>query len=71
MTTSRKCIPEIWDQKSEMAHGKSESIKELNMHLSVLKVKVFEARLLLIGDSKLVTAEAIKNLLTGKKKNQK
>jgi len=71
MATSRKCGPEIWDQKSEMAHGKSESIKELNMHLSVLKVKVFEARLLLIGDSKLVTAEAIKNLLTGQKEKPK
>jgi integrase len=71
MTTSRKCIPEIWDQKSERAFGKSESIKELNNHLSVLKLKIFEARLLLIRDNKLVTAESVKNLLKGEREKSK
>ena len=71
MTTSRKCDPEIWDQKAEKACGKSEYIKELNNHLSTLQVKVFEARLLLIGNNKHVTAEGIKNLLTGKVEKSK
>ena len=71
MTTSRKCDPELWDQKSERAYGKGEYIKELNNHLSTLKVKVFEARLLLIENNKLVTAESIKNMLIGKVEKSK
>lgn len=66
LTTSRKCDPELWDQKSERAYGKGEFIKELNNHLATLKVKVFEARLLLIENNKPVTAEGIKNMLIGK-----
>lgn len=65
MTTSRKCDPHLWNQKAEKAFGKTEQIKELNSHLIALQVKVFEARRLLIERSKKVTAEAIKNLLTG------
>jgi len=71
LTTSRKCDPGIWDQKSEKAYGKGEYIKELNNHLSTLKVKVFEARLLLIENNKLVTAEGIKNMLIGKVEKSK
>ncbi|KAA9040565.1 hypothetical protein FW778_00530 [Ginsengibacter hankyongi] len=44
LATSRKSDPELWDQKSEKAYGKGEYIKELNNHLSTLKVKIFEAR---------------------------
>ena len=66
MATSRKSDPKLWDQKSERANGKGEFIKELNNHLTTLKVKVFEARLSLIENNKPVTAESIKNLLTGK-----
>jgi Arm DNA-binding domain len=66
MTTSRNCDPEIWDQNAEKASGKSEYIKELNSHLSTLQVKVFEARVLLIGKNKHVAAEAIKNVLIEK-----
>jgi hypothetical protein len=51
--------------------GKSEYIKELNIHLSTLEVKVFEARLSLIANSKIVTAEGIKNLLPGKREKSK
>ncbi len=38
MTSSRKCDPEIWDQRAERARGKTECIKELNSHLSTLQV---------------------------------
>jgi site-specific recombinase XerD len=71
MATSRKCDPKIWDQKAEKACGRSEYIKELNNHLSTLQVKVFEARLLLIGNNKHVDVESIKNLLTGKVEKSK
>ena len=71
MTTSRKCNPEIWNQKAEKAFGKTEQVKELNSHLTTLQVKVFEARRLLIDNSKAVTAVAIKNLLTGRDEKSK
>lgn len=71
MTTSRKCDPKIWNQKAEKAFGKTEQIKELNGHLTVLQVKVFEARRLLIEGDKEVTAQAIKNLLIGKVEKSK
>jgi hypothetical protein len=71
LTTSRKCDPELWDQKSERAYGKGGYIKELNNHFSTLKVKVFEARLLLIENNTIVTAESIKNLLIGKVEKSK
>ena len=66
MTTSRHCDPKLREQRAEKAHGKGEFIKELNNHLATLKVKVFEARLLLIETNKSVTAEGIKNMLIGK-----
>lgn len=66
MTTSRKCDPKSWDQKAEKAIGKGEYIKELNQHLATLKVKVFEARISLIESNKPVTADSIRNILTGK-----
>jgi site-specific recombinase XerD len=71
MTTSRSCDRDLWDQKAGKACGKSEYIKELNIHLSTLQVKVFEARLSLIANNKIVTAEEIKNLLRGKSEKSK
>lgn len=65
MTTARHCDPQSWNQKAEKAFGKTEQVRELNDHLTALQVKAFEARRLLIESSKEITAEAIKNLLTG------
>lgn len=71
MTTSRQCDPQSWNQKAEKAFGKTERVKELNNHLTALQVKVFEARRLLIESNKDVTAETIKNLLTGQGEKSK
>ena len=65
MTTARHCDPQSWNQKAEKAFRKTEQVKELNNHLTALQAKAFEARRLLIESNKEVTAEAIKNLLTG------
>lgn len=65
MTTARHCDPQSWNRKAEKAFGKTAQVKELNNHLTALQVKAFEARRLLIENSKEITAEAIKNLLTG------
>lgn len=65
MTTSCKCDPQAWNQKAEKVFGKSEQIKTINNNLTALQVKAFEARRLLIEQNKDVTAEAVKNFLTG------
>ena len=71
MTTSRSCDPELWDQQSEKAKGKNESQVELNHHLSTLKLKVYQARLSLMERNKVISAEAIKDLLIGKPEKSK
>lgn len=63
---SRKCEAKAWDKKAEKVIGKSEEAKELNHHISTFRMKVFEARLQLIEQGKPVTADAIRNLLTGR-----
>lgn len=64
--TSRKCDPKIWNQAAGIALGKKEEIKELNSHLEILKLKVYEIRRNLIESNKSVSAEVLKNVLTGK-----
>ncbi len=71
MATSRKCDLNNWNSNAEKAIGKNEEIKELNNHLTTLRMKVFEARLVLIENNKKVTAEAIKNILTGHEEKSK
>ena len=63
---SRKCEAKTWDKKGERVTGKSEEVRELNHHISTFRMKVFEARLQLIEQSKHVSATAIKNLLIGR-----
>lgn len=71
LCTSRHCDPKTWNRSAEKSMGKSEASKELNNHLSLLKFKAFEARAFLIAHSKTVTAEAVKNKLTGKQEKAK
>ncbi|MBN8720084.1 MAG: site-specific integrase [Sediminibacterium magnilacihabitans] len=66
LCTSRKCKPTEWLEDLECSDGKSEVSKELNAHLGILKMKVFEGRRLLMENNKEVTAEALKNVLTGR-----
>lgn len=65
LSISRKCEGKSWDKRAEKVLGKSEEARELNHYISTYRMKVFEARLLLIEQNKPVTAPAIKNLLTG------
>jgi hypothetical protein len=65
ISTSRKWNPNYWNQEAERAIGKKEETKEFNNYLNTLQMKVYEARRLLIEGNKPVTAEGIKNLLTG------
>ena len=58
LCTSRKCELTSWDKRTGKVLGKNEAAKELNHYLSTCRMKVFEARLLLIEQSKTVTAVA-------------
>src|SRR5882724_5509559 len=60
--TARKCEPSAWLDDAECSNGKGEILKELNTHLSILKLKVFDGRRMLLENNKEVTAEALKNL---------
>lgn len=71
LCTSRKCELTSWDKRSEKSVGKNEAARELNHYLSTYRMKVFEARLLLIEQSKSVTAAAIKSLLTGREEKSR
>lgn len=71
LCTSRKCELTTWDKRSEKVLGKNEAAKELNHYISTYRMKVFEARLLLIEQTKPVTAAAIKSLLTGREEKSK
>ena len=64
--SARKSDPPSWLDDAECSNGKGEIRKELNTHLSILKLKVFDERRVLLKNNKEVTAEALKNLLTGK-----
>ncbi|RYZ30471.1 MAG: site-specific integrase [Chitinophagaceae bacterium] len=63
---SRKCEEKSWDRKAQKVIGKNEETRELNHHISTFRMKAFEARLQLIEQSKPVTANGIRNLLTGR-----
>lgn len=65
MTTARKCDPDCWNTETERATGKKEETRELNNYLNTYQMKVYEARRSLMEAGKPVTAETIKNLLTG------
>lgn len=66
ITTTRECDPKLWIPHLECSTGKSESQKELNEHLSILKLKVFDARRVLLENDREITAESIRNMLTGR-----
>jgi len=71
LSTSRKWEPKNWDKRAEKATGKNEESKELNYYINAFRMKVFEARLLLVEQNQPVSSQAIKNLLTGKEEKSK
>lgn len=71
LSISRKCEVKNWDKKAEKATGKTEEARELNHHLVIFRMKVFEARLQLIEQSRPVSAQTIKDLLTGQEEQSK
>ena len=66
LSTGKRCEPEKWNTTSERVIGAKEDVKVINAYLDTVKTKVHEAQRLLIEMGKLVTAEAIRNVLLGR-----
>lgn len=70
MSTKRFCDPEKWNAKANRAIGKKEDVRNLNAYLDVLQNKAYDARTHLIDRGKIVTALAIKNIISGEDQRQ-
>lgn len=66
LATGRVSEPERWNPSAGRMRGAKESVKGLNAYLNALQMKVFEAQRQLIEANEHVSAESIKNKLTGK-----
>lgn len=70
MSTKRFCDPERWNSKANRVIGNKEDVKTLNAYLDVLQNKAYDARTHLIDRGKIVTASAIKNIISGDDQRQ-
>lgn len=66
LATHQSCEPERWNSHAQRAKGTTEASRSLNALLDTLERKVHDARRTLIESETSITAEAIKNVLTGK-----
>jgi integrase len=66
LSTKMSWHPERWHQGSGRATGNREDARVLNHFLETLTAKVYEARTGLIHSGKTITAQGLKNLVTGK-----
>lgn len=66
ISTQRECNPAKWNKQSERVIGKKEEINRLNNHLDTLLSEVYVAEKQLSLSGEVITADAIRNKLTGK-----
>ncbi len=66
ISIKRQWIPGLWNTKTGRATEINEEANELNRYLDTISNKVNQIQRNLIDDSKPVTAENIKNILTGR-----
>jgi len=71
ISTGRQCDPDRWNANAGRVHGTNENVKLLNAYLDTLQTKVYEARLRLIEKNESINADALRNILKGKKDNSK
>jgi site-specific recombinase XerD len=65
VSLKRNWSPERWNANAGRAAGNKEDARSLNDYLSSLAAKIYQARVDLINQQKAVTAEKLKNTLTG------
>ena len=64
-STKRIWYQSRWDQNCGKAKGTKEDALKLNAYLDVLRMKVHDARNKLLQDDRLITAQTLKNFVTG------
>ena len=65
LSTKRKCEASKWNSHAGRAVGNKETIKELNNYLDVLENQVYQAKRYLIESNKEVSAQSVKDIITG------
>lgn len=65
LTTKRRCEPQRWNKYAQRVKGTNEQSKTLNAYLDTVERQVHEARKQLIEGHSPITAETLKNMLTG------
>lgn len=65
LSTKRKCDASKWNSHAGRAVGNKETIKELNNYLDVLENQVYQAKRKLIESNKEVSAQSVKDIMTG------
>lgn len=65
-TTNRNISPAVWDSRAERAKGTKETIRALNNHFDQLQSMLLNCHQQLIQERVQITAESLKNKLTGK-----
>lgn len=71
LSTKRRWYPSRWNAQIGRATGNKEDARALNNYLDTLTANVYEAKRKIIESGKTVTAEALKNLLTGKEEDKR
>jgi len=71
ISTKRKCTIDKWNSEAGKMAGKNLEAVDFNRYLDTLRQKVFEAKRKLIELDKPVTAEVLKQMLTGKDTQKK
>ena len=66
LTTGREIEPARWNAKAGRANGTREDVRTFNAYLDSFQYRVYEAHRSLFEKGEPVTADAIKNKLTGK-----
>ena len=66
ISIKRQWISDLWNTKTGRAREINEEANELNRYLDTISKKVHQIKRNLLDDGKLLTAENIKNILTGR-----
>ncbi|MBS1566279.1 MAG: site-specific integrase [Bacteroidetes bacterium] len=65
ISTKRYVDPDKWDAKAQKLSGKTDEVKAFNSYLKTLEQQVYDAHQRLMVAGKTITAETLKNNLTG------
>jgi len=65
LSTKRKWESCKWNANKGRAYGNSESVKELNNFIDEFERTVYQAKRFLMESNKEITAQAVKDVLTG------